>query len=490
MAPDFKTLLATEVLNEQKTLSYRNVARALKVHVNAAKCMLYEFHEKENKKRPGSVYATYIIAGTRKPVAETSANGQFQSQSNGDVPMPSSPPPFPSSMAGPSQQDVVELPSRPVPVKTITLCREEALESTKALYETITSIHIYSLSPGRLPDLQTLTDTSRALFADVFAKQDPLIHNKTYGIIQNPHVRRRAGKRPMNIEPPAPAVSKPTTKPTAASTSATSKPSALQKDSSAATPTTSHPSSRESTPAPADSSKPKATLKRDASSLFKAFAKQSSKPKLGRTDTADSAASNGSTKKEEDTTMLDAEDEGESEDEALFLDSGKREPAKSKKRAADLQREREEKQAKLRKMMEDDAEEEKAVPKVEEAAGMEEEPPAAKVGEDGGDVAWSDSDSETKKRKVEEEKEQQGPRRKRGRRKVMKKKTAKDEDGYLVTREEEVWESFSEDEEVKPKVKVEPPKPAGSAKAKGSVKVAPAAAGKKKGDIMSFFGKK
>ena len=40
----FKKYLATEILSEQRTVSYRNVSRALKVHVTAAKCMLYEFH--------------------------------------------------------------------------------------------------------------------------------------------------------------------------------------------------------------------------------------------------------------------------------------------------------------------------------------------------------------------------------------------------------------------------------------------------------------
>jgi len=65
----------------------------------------------------------------------------------------------------------------------------------------------------------------------------------------------------------------------------------------------------------------------------------------------------------------------------------------------------------------------------------------------------------------------------------MKKKTTKDEDGYLVTKEEPVWESFSEDEPAplpKPKVHVS----AGSTKAKkGAAKAG-------QGNIMSFFGKK
>jgi DNA polymerase delta subunit 3 len=91
----------------------------------------------------------------------------------------------------------------------------------------------------------------------------------------------------------------------------------------------------------------------------------------------------------------------------------------------------------------------------------------------------------------------QGGRR-RGRRKVMKKKTVKDEDGYLgkhlqisvltpcisreaVTKEEAVWESFSEAEP-------EPKKP------KAVPKAAPMAKGKKmgkqgQGSIASFFKK-
>jgi len=61
----------------------------------------------------------------------------------------------------------------------------------------------------------------------------------------------------------------------------------------------------------------------------------------------------------------------------------------------------------------------------------------------------------------------------------MKKKTIKDEEGYLVTIQEPMWESFSEDEPVPPPKK----KPAISI---------PAAKGKKtgQGNIKSFFSKK
>jgi len=66
----------------------------------------------------------------------------------------------------------------------------------------------------------------------------------------------------------------------------------------------------------------------------------------------------------------------------------------------------------------------------------------------------------------------------------MKKKTFKDAEGYLVTKEEAAWESFSE-EEPQPK------------KAKVAAPLAAVAAGKGKkgskpgqGNIMSFFTKK
>jgi len=67
----------------------------------------------------------------------------------------------------------------------------------------------------------------------------------------------------------------------------------------------------------------------------------------------------------------------------------------------------------------------------------------------------------------------------------MKKKTVRDADGYLVTKEEPAWESFSEDEPAPKKIKA--PAAAGLMKPstgkKGGAKPG-------QGNIMSFFGKK
>ena len=493
MASDFRTYLLTEILSEQRTISYRNVARSLKIHVNAAKCILYEYHEEQNKRKGGSLYATYMIAGTKKSELTPETNGRGKVNGHKDdegdeqMALPSSPPPFTSSMMEPSQQSVHEngVETQAVPVRTIMLVREENLEEVKAQFEEITGLHIYSLSPGKIPDLVALTDIGRGLYADVFSKDDPLLHNKTYGVVLNRDVRRRKGKRPNNppaAQPKMMPVKEENTKPkpapapaAAKSIFAATKPSSTIKKEG----TTSRPSSRDSTTTQ-DKSKP--SLKRDASDIFKAFAKSSQKKSSQAKAKEDS----------QDTKMTDADEEGESEDEALFLDTKTRKSGT--KRLSDAKKDRADKASKLRKMM--DSDDEAEVQPIEEEAALPQDEPAEKndVSKEAGeeDVAWSDSDGEGKKENKNEM--LVGPRRKRGKRKVMKKRTMKDDEGFLVTKEEEVWEDFSDTDNEEPKKVVKKAFPskssAPSSQDKGSQKSAKGGAKKGGGNIMSFFGKK
>ncbi|KAL2429649.1 hypothetical protein ABEF95_008673 [Exophiala dermatitidis] len=529
MADHFRTYLATEILSEQRTLSYRNVSRALRVHVIAAKCMLYDFYQFQNEKKPGSVYATYLLSGLkrRQRKIENDTNGTKSGQYNEDEPIPSSPPPFSSSMLEPSQQsnDAEDEHEQQVSVGTITLVREEDLEAMKEQYETITSIHIYSLSPARIQDLVTLTDINRGLFQETFTKEDPQINNKTYGIIQNQYVRRRKGKKPILPKGPPPKFQavKEDSKPKASSLQTTDKPDPKPAAAAAATAKKedhqSRPSSRDSTSTAASGPKP-APLTRDASDLFKAFAKQSQqKPKAKPTPIATATATPPQTK-DPDTPMFDDDEEGESDDEALFLDTGTRKAATTNKRPSDVKQEREDKAAKVRKLFgSDDEEAQPAVPNVEKAAGLEVEPVIAQKGTDvreenddeEAEVAWSDSDTERRKKtdsgangsdRVAAEgghNVTSGPRRRRGKRKVMKKRTTKDEDGYLVTKEEAVWESFSEEEEPEPIPAAKKPTPtprsslptgSGKSQSQKGTGAAGKPGPKKGGTIMSFFGKK
>lgn len=515
--------LAAQVLSDQQTVSYRTLARALKVHVNAAKRMLYDFHSLENAKKPGSVHATYLLAGVKKAQKKAPfTNGQNRPQQE-DEPVGSSPPPFTSSMLHSSQQTSDRSDEEITSIRTITLVREESLDAVKSSYESITSIHIYSLSAGRLQDMQTLSDTGRHLYDTYFVKEDPLEQNATYGVILNKNVKRRTVRRP----PPLSTESKPVIK---SSTSSITTSKLAEKTAAASQPSikkeeTSRPSSAGST---TSTTSKKTSLKRDTSDIFKSFAKARTStakptPKLSRNETDSSV---GNTSDDQDTKLPNAsEDEGESEEEALFLDTNTRAPAR--KRAGTCKAERE---AKLRKMMNDsDAEMEDAELTDPAQAGLGTGDQANKDGkseeaalrqgvgqEDDGDagegVNWSDSDTERQakkkeKAKVKAEAEAEAehkhdtsapPKRRRGKRRVVKKKTTKDEEGYLVTREEPAWESFSEDEPVVPaQPKTRPAASTAQAQAqtssqgKSGAKGATAEKGRQKaGNIMSFFGKR
>jgi DNA polymerase delta subunit 3 len=132
MAAPHRQWLAAQVLSDQQTVSYRTLARALKVRINAAKRMLYDFHTHENAKKPGSVHATYLLAGIKtvqkKPALSNGRNGTKLE----DEPVPSSPPPFTSSMLQSSQQNGDGEEAEMTSVQTITLVREESLDGMVA----------------------------------------------------------------------------------------------------------------------------------------------------------------------------------------------------------------------------------------------------------------------------------------------------------------------------------------------------------------------
>ena len=359
-------------------------------------------------------------------------------------------------------------------------------------------------------------------------KEDPLEHNATYGVIVNKNVRRRTRRGP----PPPSVASKPTVR--AETTSKTASNPAEKVTTTPQPPVkkeeTSRPSSAGSTTTTSTTTK-QPSLKRDTSDIFKAFAKSKNAaakptPNFSRNGTDSSI---GNSEDKDSNLPNTTDDEGESEEEALFLDTKTRVP--SKKRASTGKAERE---AKLRKMMDDSDEEMEDAQLIDpEQAGYGKGDQPKKDGksqktailkqgtgqedtsaDEAQDVNWSDSESEQRppgrkgKAGAEEEAEAEAdpadnpsapPRRRRGKRKVMKKKTMKDEEGYLVTREEPVWESFSEDEPApRPAAKTKTQPAAGSqSQSQGKAGAKGGGAGGEKGkqkgggaDIMKFFGKK
>lgn len=380
-------------------VNYRQLSRALKVHSNTSKQMLYEFHRKQNAKKPGSVHATYLLTGTRRVErVEPQTNGGAGQDE--DTPMQSSPP-FPGSSAPKPDVDVDERQSI---VRSVMLVKEEDLEQVRAVFEDVTSIHIYSLEASTLKDLNVLTECNRKVRAE-YASEDPLVAWKQYGTIQNPNAKRRTRR---TAPPPPPAATDSKVKATTV---------AAKKDTPAAVKADSRPTSAKGTPEPAttkSTSKP-AAPKRDTSNIFKSFSKAASKPKKQDSQSsAETTPAPPAAEKEDEPMGGFSDDDGDDDEDGMLTT----EPAKKAGPAGKSKKERE---AELQAMM--DVEDE---PKIEhhdedmEDAPSPATPPAVEEEEK------KDEPSDKEKESVTVENG-----RRRGRRRVMKKKTVKDEEGYL-----------------------------------------------------------
>ncbi|KIN00190.1 hypothetical protein OIDMADRAFT_54790 [Oidiodendron maius Zn] len=433
---DYKNYLAANVLSEDRVISYRLLSRALKVNVNSAKEMLYEFHQQQNAKKPGTIHATYLISGSKlKEISVTARHKDGEDEYMQSSPFMSSSLPQPSEETGETS------------VLSISLVREEDLESMNMHF-----LHTGTTAQGNLQDLQLLSDCTREV-QSLSASEDPLEYYPKYGTIINPQVKRRPNRRPPPVSAPIKSSAAAKPKPTESAKDTTKPPSTISvkqeakqqgavakdffgKGKDKAKPAdTSEPSSKESTPvgnAP--------TLKKESSSIFKAFAK--AKPKLKSEGTESSVGA-------EDEVMTDAVHFDEDEEETYV-------PPVQREESAGDRKSRKEREAKLRAMMEeDDDEESHPAPEPEPELELEEEEETI----------------------LENEKPKEEPE--------PVTTTVKDDEGYLVTIEEPAWESFSEDEPAPPPMKARPPLSSTSGP-KG--KKVPEKKGQ--GSIMSFFGKK
>ena len=86
--------------------------------------MLYDFHQRQTSKKPGSVHATYLVNGVPKFTNEPSLNGQ---QKDGEDMQMQSSPYMNSSM---SQEENEE---DRIPTRSIVLAREEDLEGEDSM---------------------------------------------------------------------------------------------------------------------------------------------------------------------------------------------------------------------------------------------------------------------------------------------------------------------------------------------------------------------
>ncbi|KAK8161037.1 DNA polymerase subunit Cdc27 [Phyllosticta citrichinensis] len=439
----YKEYLATNVLNEGRPVNYRLLSRALGVHVNLAKQMLYDFHKTQNAKKSGSVHATFLVSGSKRPVA-IQTNGTNGAHQDGEIPSSS---PYQSSLP-----DADDEPARQTIKETlIMLAREEDFEDAKSRYEEITALHVYSLEAGPLKSLNLLSDCNREVCEKLATIEDPAEALRQYGAIHNPHVKRRTGRNHPKPNRPTPAAANKSAPRPSIPAKAKAEPEteskatqSKQKESDPQAHASAGPGKKK------DSKQP--PMKRETSNLFSSFSK--AKPK--KTPTAEATPT-----PPVDEPML-SESEGEEAEDVVSTNKSK-DNGEAQEAKAEADREKEQRDKVLRDMM-DESEDEV----MDDApASAEEEPQDVPI------------DKPKPEEKQEDTVTVTGGRR-RGKRRVMKKKTVKDEEGFLVTKEEAVWESFSEDEPAPKKPRL----PSATSKGKkGGAKQG-------QGSIMSFFSKK
>ncbi|CAI0654877.1 unnamed protein product [Colletotrichum noveboracense] len=390
--------------------------------------------EKINAMRPGTIHATYLIYGIRKVE---------NVQEDGDVEMTSSPPDV-----EPLSEDVVTY--------SLSLVPGDRLKEVLASYEDVSSFHVYSLARHPIRMLADVAQQVREQSGD-----DSISMLETYGSITNPNVRKRDRKgKPVPTPAPVASAAKPVKK---EPSPPTAKPAADKKAE--------EPLKKEAKPPAKESPFSMAAGKKGAAppplkksgssgimgSFAKAAAKAASKPKEAPKKAPPV----------NDSPALS--DDGEDDDEDI--------PAA--KPSSDGRKSRKEREADLKRMMEEESEEE------EEPEEKEEEPE---------DEPMEEPEPEPEAKKEPEQSEvvaSSGDGRRRGKRKVMKKKQIMDDEGYLVTMEEAVWEEFSEDEA--PKSTPAPaarPKPSTAPSSGSQASKTKKAAPKGQGNIMSFFSKK
>ncbi|KAI1403593.1 DNA polymerase subunit Cdc27 [Hypoxylon fuscum] len=439
MEEDPTRFLAREILTEDQVITYRLLSRSFNLHVNEAKEILYEFYELQNAKKPRSLYATYLVYGTKKQAVKVE-------EQDGDVEMTNS-----------QNEEVKDVPfSDEVPTYSLSVVNEGQLQELLAEYDKVTSIHIYSLAPHPLEDLQLLGDIGRHVMGMSTEGKVPAV-SKEFGSVTSLDVHRR--ERHGQSSSPAPSMPTPKAEPTSHSQQ-DAKPAVMNEEPKAA----SQPNVKVPASSAPTTKKPAATapLKRQGSSggIGQMFARAAANPKKpaakptgsGSTPVAASAA-------EEDQKMAmsdDGEDDVEPRQEAEQESSSAGQSRKNR-------------QTELRRMMEESDEDEPEKADSPEEEPIEEPPP---------------SEPEPKAEDPAEVVSSTGDGRRRGKRRVTRKKQVMDDKGYLVTIQEQGWESFSEEET--------PP----SSKSKSQpVKAEPAtkpkkATGKGQGNIMSFFSKK
>ena len=393
--------LDTYVLIDRKVITYKLLSRLKKIHVREARDEMQSWYQAHR-----DAQATFIVSG-------------YQVDTKDGKP----------SQSVEGSMDVDASQSRRM---VISLVLAEEVDATKALFEEVYSVGIYSVGPPGLTDTSMISacnEDARQIMSESGMSTEEM--SRVYGRIYNLSVADVPPGRPVHLKP---IFKRDSTREVVNEPVKQEAQTAVKKETSDAKPVLLKKETSDVKPAPI---KKENSVRKSSAGFF------GSNPKVRKLEKKDSVES------QPDKVVQQKEP-------ALVKEI----PVKEESRTKEDNSKRAQQAAELRDMMMQDDPEPEA-------------PPAEKVDdpvipqEDEMDVDWSASDTESKA----------PPPPKRSRRKVKKQISTRDAKGYLVTKDEWVWESCDESEV--PAVKAPP-----------ILKKQPSTSNKRAPGIASFFNKK
>ncbi|CDO52008.1 Conserved hypothetical protein [Geotrichum candidum] len=457
---DYQSVLKSELFDQGHVVTYRLLSRKLNVNINKAKEYLYAF----KRSSPSDVHATYILTGYVKETnSRTSINSNDSISNYSPVKILES---FSSNDGSPVERLV----------KTVKLVSEVELEEGKNWFEKEPTAHVYSLSSSKAIDFTQFTLAEKTL-SDIDAKLKQSEISSRFGKIQNPVVlddvlRSQPDIKSLSLDSKK-ADKKPPINPVKTSASFFGKSA----ESKSTKPTTNSKASEvasSKTPSASSTSKP-TTQPKKKNPLAAAFAIQSKLPKKSKvviSDVEEEKTVSNSNKLEETEEERREKARKQEELKNIFNDDDAVMNDVSEEEDVHMSDAEEPEPIDEPIELDEPTMEESNEPKGEDTANLKEEEPAQEEKADLKDES-ADSHNNSKKRKHK---------------KVLKKVTKMDAEGYLVTREEEVFESCSDSDEA-PAVS----KPAAVPVKKQPLAQIPSKPGKKntakgkQASLMSFF---
>jgi len=311
------------ILEEQKVVTYKYLSRALKVHVNVAKQMLFNFIE-EQRKKDTELGIVYLISGNLAPLED-----------------------------GVSKLKVV-------------LVEDKSVEKELKKFQTVLSRHVYSVQKAAKVTSTGLFATDQvSLKEDVFiANSQSAIKNKAavprpnYQVIKKEAVPKKEIKPEVKKEPKVEVKQEPSTIESAFSKTKKKSP---EKDTSAKKPV---------------------SAGKKPSNIASMFAKQAAKPKV-KTEALTSSTSPG--KENLENAQIEdrkaEEKKVETKESPKPVSAGKKSAATTAKKSANKEKKSAKKDTKKRKRIAvaSDSESEEEEEKAAEAEEEEEAPPQARI---------------------------------------------------------------------------------------------------------------